>query len=311
LNFSSVSGVRFSILGIIRAGGLTISLNGTALSAVQLGVRRTDMNHLTEIYGALKELSDNIGLCSLSRPPESKRIRNRAIAALAAYEQEKAALTIPIPMPRCGHPYYERVQGGELACSVCGHQPVSSSCKQEKAAGQVKSDGWTLESHLQHQREWSDKTFGPGPRAEGVVDHISKELVEILNAPWDLSEWIDVVILAFDGAGRAGFTPHQIITGLREKQAENELRTWFDWRTAPSGKAICHIEAAEQHCPACAMVQNLERGEGTHLEGTAEHPRSEFAGAPQVISTSFTCSCPSCVSARAKWMQPMNSEEPA
>lgn len=41
-------------------------------------------------------------------------------------------------------------------------------------------------------------------------------------------------------------------------------------------------KAAEQHCPACAMGQSLGRGEGTHLEGTAEHPRHEFIGSPQV-----------------------------
>jgi len=34
-------------------------------------------------------------------------------------------------------------------------------------------------AHLARQREWSTRTFGPGPRTKGVIDHIRKELHEI------------------------------------------------------------------------------------------------------------------------------------
>jgi hypothetical protein len=95
-------------------------------------------------------------------------------------------------------------------------------------------------AHLRRQREWSEKTFGPGPRAKGVVDHIRKELTEIEAAPEDLSEWIDVVILALDGAWRSGATPGQIINALLDKQDRNEQRKWPDWRTMPPDKAIEH-----------------------------------------------------------------------
>ena len=96
--------------------------------------------------------------------------------------------------------------------------------------------------HLVHQREWSEQIFGPGDRAEGVVDHIRKELDEILAHPTDLSEWIDVVILALDGAWRAGHSPADIIDALVAKQAKNERRKWPDWRTAEPGKAIEHVK---------------------------------------------------------------------
>jgi hypothetical protein len=76
------------------------------------------------------------------------------------------------------------------------------------------------------------------------LDHIRKELVEIARQPDDLSEWIDVVILAFDGAWRVGFTPEQISEALVAKQTKNENRVWPDWRTQPKDKAIEHVRTA-------------------------------------------------------------------
>jgi len=102
-----------------------------------------------------------------------------------------------------------------------------------------------LIAHLRGQREWSARTFGPSRRTRGVLDHIRKELGEIERAPLDLSEWIDVVILAFDGAWRAGHEPEQIAWALSEKQARNEARTWPDWRGRPEDEAIEHDRAAD------------------------------------------------------------------
>lgn len=98
-----------------------------------------------------------------------------------------------------------------------------------------------LIAHLVRQRAFSERTFGPGARTFGVLDHIRKELREIEDKPSDLSEWIDVVILAFDGAWRAGHTPEAIVAELLRKQTKNEARQWPDWRTAPADKAIEHV----------------------------------------------------------------------
>lgn len=95
--------------------------------------------------------------------------------------------------------------------------------------------------HLYRQRRFSEKTFGPGQRTAGLVDHITKELEEIIHEPEDITEWIDIVILAFDGAWRAGYTPEEIVAALVAKQIENEGRKWPDWRTADKGKAIEHV----------------------------------------------------------------------
>jgi hypothetical protein len=99
-----------------------------------------------------------------------------------------------------------------------------------------------LIAHLHRQREWSERTFGPGARAAGVVDHIRKELVEIEAKPDDLFEWIDVVILALDGAWRAGYSPEEIAMTLINKQAANELRQWPDRRDVKPDAATEHIK---------------------------------------------------------------------
>lgn len=96
-------------------------------------------------------------------------------------------------------------------------------------------------AHLQRQRDWSTKTFGPGDRTYGIMKHIEKEFDEIVNDPTDAKEWIDVAILALDGAWRAGLEPQEIIDALIEKQSINEKRTWPDWRQFTYGEAIEHV----------------------------------------------------------------------
>lgn len=108
-------------------------------------------------------------------------------------------------------------------------------------------EGFDFLAHLARQREWSGNTFGPGPRTAGVIDHIRKELREIEADPSDISEWIDVVILALDGAWRAGFQPQEIIDALVAKQNKNEARQWPDWRTASPDKAIEHVRGRTEH----------------------------------------------------------------
>lgn len=82
-----------------------------------------------------------------------------------------------------------------------------------------------LVAHLRRQASFSERTFGPGERVAGVCDHIRKELREVeadaaAGVP-TLSEWIDVIILAFDGAWRSGATPEQIVSALIAKQTKN------------------------------------------------------------------------------------------
>lgn len=102
-----------------------------------------------------------------------------------------------------------------------------------------------LIAHIERARAFSERTFGPGARTAGVIAHIRKELAEIEAAPDDLSEWIDVVILALDGAWRAGYSAEQIVEALAGKQSKNEARKWPDWRTAPADGPIEHVREGE------------------------------------------------------------------
>ena len=95
-------------------------------------------------------------------------------------------------------------------------------------------------AHIERQRDFSTRTFGPGTRTAGVLDHIAKELDEIRKAPTDLSEWADVIILALDGAQRTGAAPQDIIDAIVAKQDKNESRDWPDWRDQDPDKAIEH-----------------------------------------------------------------------
>lgn len=102
--------------------------------------------------------------------------------------------------------------------------------------------GFDLLPYLDRQRAFSTKAFGPGERTAGVIDHIRKELREIeLSQGLDIEEWVDVLILAFDGALRSGCNPRDIATALQAKLTKNEGRQWPDWRTADPNKAIEHV----------------------------------------------------------------------
>lgn len=110
-----------------------------------------------------------------------------------------------------------------------------------------------LVPHIKRQIAFSRATFGPGERRKGVIDHIRKELDEIEAGDGDPKEWIDVVILAFDGLWRSLLhhgipypaVPHKIVELLARKQDRNEQRNWPDWRTADPEKAIEHDRSAE------------------------------------------------------------------
>lgn len=83
-----------------------------------------------------------------------------------------------------------------------------------------------LIDYIRNHEAWSIRTFGNGVRTKGLTAHIRKELIEIEAKPHDVEEWADVVILALDGAWRAGYSAEEICDALEAKQAKNFKRNY-------------------------------------------------------------------------------------
>lgn len=98
---------------------------------------------------------------------------------------------------------------------------------------------------IAEQRAWSDRTFGPGTRLKGVLAHIRKELVEVEESGGeDIMEWVDLMVLAVDGATRSGHKPEDLLDAYARKMAENYEREWPDWRGFSEDEPIEHVRSA-------------------------------------------------------------------
>lgn len=84
----------------------------------------------------------------------------------------------------------------------------------------------SISQYVHRQQDWSEVTFGPGRRTEGILKHIEAEMQEVRSEPDIPDEWLDIVILALDGAWRTGATAEEIETYLMQKQEKNFYRSW-------------------------------------------------------------------------------------
>lgn len=95
---------------------------------------------------------------------------------------------------------------------------------------------------------WQRKTFGPGANSARAVDHLYKELTEVVESGGSPDEWVDVLFLALDGLSRSLDSDNgteaffKVQDKLSEKLDINYARKWPDWRTADPNKAIEHIK---------------------------------------------------------------------
>jgi hypothetical protein len=103
--------------------------------------------------------------------------------------------------------------------------------------------------------EWTEATFGPGLRTKGITAHIRKELIEIENEPTKLEEWIDVILLALDGARRTGAKGTQIMQELERKLAVCQERVY------PFPESEDH-PSEHVRCP-CDKVEIILHGDGS------------------------------------------------
>lgn len=129
--------------------------------------------------------------------------------------------------------------------------------------------GMDLQAYLEDQLAFSLKTYGPGRKTKSIINHIKREFIEIEGDPTSLEEWIDVAMLALDGAMRCAgpaSTPELVCLFLRAKLEKNKLRQWPDWRTLPDDAPIEHIRSPSDYdatvtasigqlsCPRCGAA---------------------------------------------------------
>lgn len=94
---------------------------------------------------------------------------------------------------------------------------------------------------------WSQKTFGEGDRTEGLLKHIARESDEVRAADHPdqaLGQWVDIIILAIDGALRAGHTPLAVAQAILNKHRINKGRRWPPLVNQIPGEPNEHIREA-------------------------------------------------------------------
>lgn len=148
-----------------------------------------------------------------------------------------------------------------------------------ETVGEHYANRLDVESLVEGQREWSRRTFGEGRHTRGVVAHIRKELDEILAKPDDVVEWVDVVLLALDGAWRHGHEPAEIVAAIRKKRDLNEAREWPPVGSVADDEPIEHVEAPPR-CDVCGWPLR-ERSEDGCTAGSCSY-RPEV-GSPEYM----------------------------
>lgn len=103
-----------------------------------------------------------------------------------------------------------------------------------------------LEIFLERQKDITQRAFGPGSRMNAILDHMLKEMGEVRDSGGETLEWIDLVILALDGAVRSCDGDIELVlNSLEYKLMVIHRRKYPDWRTANPDKAIEHIRGIE------------------------------------------------------------------
>jgi hypothetical protein len=85
----------------------------------------------------------------------------------------------------------------------------------------------TIRDEFRKQFQWSRATFGEGYRMVAILQHIRDELAEVKAKPDDPVEWIDVALLALDGAWRCrNLDADSVMALMVEKMRKNRTRKW-------------------------------------------------------------------------------------
>lgn len=143
-------------------------------------------------------------------------------------------------------------------CNRCGLVPFedeSHECPPGFLDATEPAPLKTIPSLLFEHIPWSRDTFGDGLRTGGITKHIRKELEEILEHPTDLTEWCDVIILALDGAWRAGHSPEDIERALASKLEIIRTRTYPKPTSEDEPSEHVRSSHAPAPCPECERLR--------------------------------------------------------
>lgn len=238
----------------------------------------------------------------------------------------------PAPSPRphaasgaqkcaaCGKESTTHITGGpgmlrvpicaDAVCSARVHRAIDSLFGYDEpspatlaAITRDEGAGFDLAAFFDAKFAWSRETFGPGARTKTVTAHIRKELLEVEADPADVIEWVDVVLIAMDGAARsAGVDGRAFVEAMRSKQAKCETRTYPDWRTIPEGTPIEHVRTRDEGGATDARELEHEAERAGFCVDTREDEYQEEARCPvdprcekgeiASYSGSYNCSCP-------------------
>lgn len=103
-------------------------------------------------------------------------------------------------------------------------------------------NSYDLIKALKRQFEFSQRVFGAGPKTEQILRHISRQSVDTIARGNPTEEWVDIMILAMDGALRSGSTPYEIAGLLEYKMTVNEAREWPKLEDQVMDEPVHHIK---------------------------------------------------------------------
>jgi len=134
---------------------------------------------------------------------------------------------------------------------------MTESKRQELLATEIR----TFTDLVNRQRAWSTAQFGETVPIDRILNHITEEVAEVKAEPGTLHNWIDIVLLAFDGAWRAGHSPKEVVQAIQDVQVRNIMREWLDTKDLLPGQPNSH---------KLSQAERIKKGELTEEEARLE-----------------------------------------
>jgi len=117
----------------------------------------------------------------------------------------------------------------------------------------------TFTDLVNRQRTWSTTQFGESVDLPRILNHITEATGDVEKEPARLHNWIDIVLLAMDGAWRAGHSPKEVVQAIQDVQVRNIMRDWQNPGDLPIGEPIKHIRSQAERITAGELTEEEAR----------------------------------------------------